>query len=66
MTKKLYWEDSYLREFEATVISINEDLVDLDQTCFYPTGGTNFEISAKLTPIPFEVDIFFPSTKKNS
>ena len=29
----------YLREFDATVVAIEGDLVSLDRTAFYPTGG---------------------------
>lgn len=39
MTKKLYWKDSYMKEFEANVVSINGDFVELDSTAFYPVGG---------------------------
>ncbi len=39
MTRKLFWEDSYLKEFEAKVLSIQGNKVILDQTCFYPKGG---------------------------
>ena len=39
MTKKLYWEDSYVKEFEATITAVNDNTVELDQTNFYPTGG---------------------------
>ena len=42
-TKKLYYEDSHLREFTATVLSCRETekgfLVTLDATAFYPEGG---------------------------
>ena len=42
-TTKLYFRDSSLLEFSATVIeataSERGDLVVLDQTAFYPTGG---------------------------
>lgn len=42
-TVKLYYEDAYLREFEATVLSCEEGkggwLVTLDKTAFYPEGG---------------------------
>lgn len=48
MTKKLYWEDSYLKEFEAAVVATNGDLVELDQTCFYPTGGGEPNDTGKL------------------
>ncbi len=43
MTKELFYESIYLYEFEANVISVeqNGDHYDviLDQTAFYPTGG---------------------------
>jgi alanyl-tRNA synthetase len=42
-TARLYFRDSNLLEFEATVLSVTPsdrgDLVVLDQTAFYPTGG---------------------------
>ncbi len=39
MTKKLYWEDAYLSEFDAIVTQIEGPNVVLDQTCFNPQGG---------------------------
>ncbi len=39
MTKKLYWEDSYMKEFEAEVVSVDGNFVELNQTCFFPVGG---------------------------
>ena len=44
MTEKLYDKDSYLQEFQATVISCeqkNENTwrVVLDKTAFFPEGG---------------------------
>ena len=38
-TIKLYQQDVYLKECEAQVISVEEDLAVLDQTVFFPTGG---------------------------
>ena len=43
MTKKIFNSDPYLKKFEATVLSCEEnkgkfDLI-LDQTAFFPTGG---------------------------
>jgi Ser-tRNA(Ala) deacylase AlaX len=35
----LFWEDAYLREFEAKVESVDEGKVVLDQTAFNPRGG---------------------------
>jgi misacylated tRNA(Ala) deacylase len=40
MARALYLEDSYLRECDATVVSVKDDkFVVLDQTVFYPKGG---------------------------
>ena len=39
MTRKLYWEQPYEKEFSAKVVGIEEDKVILDQTLFYPRGG---------------------------
>jgi len=39
MTELLYQTDSYMREFEASVIQAVDDGVVLDRTAFYPGGG---------------------------
>ena len=43
MTQRLYFDDPYRTDFEATVVKRTEvdgkPGVFLDQTCFYPTGG---------------------------
>jgi misacylated tRNA(Ala) deacylase len=41
MTEKLYLHDSYLKKFEAEVITSNqeENYIILNRTAFYPTGG---------------------------
>ena len=43
MTKRLYYEDAYCREFDARVTGCREGKrgweVTLDQTAFYPEGG---------------------------
>ncbi|MEM0076633.1 MAG: alanyl-tRNA editing protein AlaXM [Thermoproteota archaeon] len=39
MTKLLYMDNSYLKEFEAEVVEIDGNEVVLDQTAFYPRGG---------------------------
>ena len=39
-TRTLYYEDAYIKEFEAHVLkAIGENYVVLDQTAFYPEGG---------------------------
>ena len=49
MTHRLYYTDPYLREFDATVVSVgargDRAAVVLDRTAFYPTsGGQPFDI----------------------
>lgn len=45
MTERLYWQDSYLGEFTARVLSARPDrrrdaaTLELDRTAFYPTSG---------------------------
>jgi Ser-tRNA(Ala) deacylase AlaX len=39
MTKTLFWNSSYEKEFEATITDIKKGCVILDQTLFYPGGG---------------------------
>ena len=39
MTRKLFWDDMYMRTFEAKVESAQGDQVVLDQTAFNPRGG---------------------------
>ncbi|MFW5919720.1 MAG: alanyl-tRNA editing protein [Halanaeroarchaeum sp.] len=39
MTERLYFDDSYVDTFEATVEVVEDDAVVLDRTAFYPTGG---------------------------
>jgi alanyl-tRNA synthetase len=56
-TNRLYYADSYLREFEAMVVSDGEaNRIYLDQTAFYPTsGGQPFDLGA-LNGVPI-VDV---------
>lgn len=39
MTKKLFWDDMYAKEFNAKVTSVADNKVVLDQTAFNPQGG---------------------------
>ncbi|MFA4661950.1 alanine--tRNA ligase-related protein [Pyrococcus kukulkanii] len=39
MTRKLYYENAYLKEAKAKVLEIRDNALLLDQTIFYPTGG---------------------------
>ena len=39
MTKKLFWDDAYLKEFDAKILSVDGNQVVLDQTAFNPRGG---------------------------
>ncbi|MGC8691512.1 MAG: alanine--tRNA ligase [Thermoplasmata archaeon] len=38
-TRPLYYEDQYMKEFDAEIIYAGEDFVILDRTAFYPEGG---------------------------
>lgn len=38
-TRTLYYEDPFMREFDAKVLKVIEDWVVLDGTAFYPEGG---------------------------
>jgi alanyl-tRNA synthetase len=39
-TMALFYEDQYMKEFEANVLKvINKEFVVLDKTCFFPEGG---------------------------
>jgi alanyl-tRNA synthetase len=39
MTERLYYSDSYLREFRAVVTAAEDNTVYLDRTAFYPDSG---------------------------
>lgn len=39
MTEKLYLEDSYVRQLDAVVTSVNGKDIELNRTIFYPAGG---------------------------
>lgn len=39
MTELLYLHDSYLKEFNATIVGVDGQTVTLDQTAFFPSGG---------------------------
>lgn len=39
MTEMLYLDDSYAKEFEATVVKADGKFIVLDKTLFYPQGG---------------------------
>ncbi len=38
-TELLYYQNQYMKEFEAEVIKVLDEKVILDKTCFYPEGG---------------------------
>jgi misacylated tRNA(Ala) deacylase len=39
MAESLYYQDAYLREFDAVVTEVSPEGVELDRTAFYPGGG---------------------------
>jgi Ser-tRNA(Ala) deacylase AlaX len=60
MTELLYMEDSYLREFTATVTEVTEEGAVLDRTAFYPQGGGQPSDTGMLTD---ESGVEYPVTK---
>jgi alanyl-tRNA synthetase len=56
MTERLYYHDSFLREFDAQVISCEPEgdrwKVELDRTAFYPTSGGQPHDTGKLGGVP--------------
>ena len=51
MTELLYQTDSYMKEFEAAIVAIDEDNngVVLDRTAFYPGGGGQLPDAGKIS-----------------
>lgn len=39
MTEQLFREDSYLKECDAVVVTVDDNAIVLDRTVFYPMGG---------------------------
>ena len=62
MTELLYQTDSYLKEFDAVVTSVDADAgaVVLDRTAFYPCGGGQPNDFGRLS---FSGDIVYPVEK---
>ncbi|HKX26883.1 MAG TPA: DHHA1 domain-containing protein [Blastocatellia bacterium] len=62
MTTKLYWNDSYLKQFSARVeetwLQDGDRIVVLDQSAFYPTGGGQPGDHGRINSVPvIEVEI---------
>ncbi len=39
MTEAVFYKDSYLTELSATIVAVTGNVIELDRTIFYPTGG---------------------------
>jgi alanyl-tRNA synthetase len=56
MTERLYYKDSFLREFDAHVLTCEEEAgqwrVTLDRTAFYPTSGGQPHDTGNLGGVP--------------
>jgi misacylated tRNA(Ala) deacylase len=39
MTELLFRDDPYVRSCRATVVAVRDNVIELDRTVFYPTGG---------------------------
>lgn len=57
MTERLYYSDSYLREFCARVVERSGDLLALDRTAFYPSSGGQPFDTGTIDGIPV-LDVF--------
>ncbi|TET53984.1 MAG: alanyl-tRNA editing protein [Anaerolineales bacterium] len=57
MTELLYYEDRYLREFDATVEEVVGGGVVLDRTAFYPRGGGQPSDQGKLISVDGEWNV---------
>lgn len=51
MTEKLFLEDSYLKEFEAMIVNLNNKYIILDKTVFYPRSGGQANDTGTLTRV---------------
>ena len=51
-TKKLFWDDPYMKECEAEVLKVENDKVALDQTIFYAFSGGQASDSGTIADIP--------------
>ena len=51
MTRKLFWEDMYMREFDGEVELADGNRVVLDQTAFNPRGGGLVSDTGKLNGV---------------
>ena len=51
MTEKLFLENSYLKEFEAEVVNVQDKYIILDKTLFYPKSGGQANDTGTLTRI---------------
>jgi hypothetical protein len=49
LTILLFIGDPYMREFDATVVRAEGNLVVLDGTCFFPRGGCQQDSRARWT-----------------
>jgi alanyl-tRNA synthetase len=56
-TEQVYYQDEKVREFTATVVDVDNTLVVLDKTAFYPTGGGQEHDTGWIEGIPV-VDVF--------
>ena len=60
MTKMLFLDDSYLKECDATVVSVKDSkYVVLDQTVFYPKGGGQPWDTGKLVKDAQEFEVVY-------
>jgi Ser-tRNA(Ala) deacylase AlaX len=59
MSEVLYMDDSYLKEFDAKVVSVKDKFVVLDRTAFYPRGGGQQHDTGKIIRDGEEFEVVF-------
>ena len=51
MVERLFWEDSYLQECKAKVVSIDKNIISVDKTIIYANSGGQISDSATINGI---------------
>lgn len=60
---RLYWQDSYMKEFESTIQDIIGNKIILEQTAFYAESGGQISDTGKINDIPI-IDVQYSGSGK--
>jgi misacylated tRNA(Ala) deacylase len=66
MTKALYMDDSYLKEFDAEIMKAEGSKIILDQTAFYPESGGQLHDEGKLIRLEDNREFKVTNVRKES